>query len=70
MQITINGTIGQGPSWGALDKVLASMLGDGRLTRIARRDGACNYRHSSGVYDLTFVPDVGDATDIVLNVNA
>ena len=69
MTLTISGSLTFGPSWEALEQMIGSMIGDGRLTRISRRDGGVNYRASSGIYDLTFVPETGDATEIILHVN-
>ena len=70
MTITITGPVKSGPSWNAIEQTVVSMLGDGRLTRISRTDGSANYRATSGRYDLTFIPERGDATEIVLVVNA
>lgn len=69
MQITITGgpTLA-GPSWEAVQGLLRSMFGPGKLTRIARRDGAANYRDKTGVYDVTFTSLCADEPDIPVTV--
>jgi len=68
MTITIDNTR-IAPSWEALQTVIATALNlDGRLTRIARPDGQCNYR-AHGLYHCTFTPDRGDAVQIMLTVS-
>lgn len=77
MTITISGSIAQGPSWERLEQLVNSMMPSGRdvderpgkFVRISRRDHGPNYRASSGIYDLTYVPTIGDAVEIELRVN-
>lgn len=70
MNITISGGMTFGPSWDDLQRLVIGMLNSpGVFTRIARRDHACNYRANHGVYDVTFIPESGDAVDIVVTVN-
>lgn len=70
MHITISGDIHFGPSWEDLQRLVSGMLNTpGQFTRIARRDHGVNYRANHGVYDVTFIPEHGDATEIVLTVN-
>jgi len=68
MEIKITGAK-HAPSWEALQTVIRTSLADdtGRITRINRRDGGCSYR-DKGTYDLTYIPEVGDAIQIVLIV--
>lgn len=53
--------------WNHLESAIASLSGHdaGRLTRIARPDGRCDYR-SDGEYDLVFTPESGD--DVVVSL--
>lgn len=65
--ITITGAK-QAPSWEATQELVRQVLkSEGRLTRIARRDGGVCYADRA-VYFLTFTPEVGDSTDIILVV--
>lgn len=68
MQITICGPLQCGPSWEALQEMIRTMIGEGSLTRIARRDGSCCYT-DPGTYDLTF-RKADTAIAIVLDVRA
>jgi hypothetical protein len=68
MEIKITGAK-QTPSYEVLQNLVTSALDkNGRFTRIARRDKACNYR-VHGIYDITFIPERGDAVEIVLEVH-
>jgi hypothetical protein len=52
--------------WEPLQVFLGAVVGEpGRLTRISRTDGGCNYR-SAGMYRLEFVADSGQTTPIIL----
>lgn len=56
-------------SWQTLQQLIRELLNiEGRLTRIHRNDGNCNY-HDKGDYTLTFTPNIGDDTIIFLSVN-
>ena len=74
MTIIITGCKKYTPKWETIQQVIrdtTSIDGEnnGRLTRISRRDGGCNYR-LPGKYDLTFIPNVGDAITIELDVQS
>lgn len=70
IKIAISGGIAFGPSWDDLQSLVRGMLNTpGVFTRISRRDGQANYRANHGVYDITFIPSSGDATEIEVTVN-
>ncbi len=58
------------PSWESLEKLICDMLAtEGRLTKIERLDGRCDYR-APGDYELTFRPEgEADIVEIGLSVN-
>jgi hypothetical protein len=69
MTITITGAA-YAPLWETTQAAIVQALGveDGRLTRISRPDGQCNYR-AKGVYVLEFIPlPTGDAVQVQLEV--
>jgi hypothetical protein len=48
------------PTWVTIQSLVRESLNtEGRLTRIVRPDGGCNYR-ATGVYHATFTPSTGD----------
>lgn len=61
------------PCWESIQSIVRSMLKDdsedstGKLTRIARVDAGCNYR-APGLYNLEYVPTIGDTVLITLEV--
>lgn len=68
MTITLTGAV-RAPHWKTLQKAIVQALDtDGRLTRISRNDGRCDYT-AKGAYTLTFTPrDYGDEVIIKLVV--
>jgi hypothetical protein len=67
MNITLTGVHGT-PTWKGLQRLINEALDTpGRLTRIRRDDGGCNYR-THGAYTLTFTPNTGDAIEIAYTV--
>ena len=67
MRITITGCE-KTPEWETLQNVLRQTTGKkGTLTRIARRDGKCDYR-APGTYDLSFTLVDGNDIQIELDV--
>lgn len=74
MTITITGCKKHTPKWETIQQVIRETMNidgenNGRLTRISRRDGGTNYR-DPGEYDLTFIPNVGDAITIALDIHS
>lgn len=67
VSIKISG-VAQAPMWETLQALIVEALNkEGRMTRIARPDGLCDYR-AHGVYHVTFVPEVGDEVEVILEV--
>lgn len=68
MRIQITGaTIA--PTWNTIQRLIRETLNTdtGRLTRIARPDGQCNYRECAS-YACTFTPETGDAIAVDIEV--
>lgn len=66
MKIVIEGVY-QAPTWETVQKLISETLkSDGVITRIARRDGKCDYR-GLATYDLSFRSN-GHHTNVELEI--
>lgn len=68
-KLTIEGS-NVAPTWEVIQAMIQSIHNkdcQGRLTRISRLDGGCNYR-GIGDYLTEYTPEIGDSFDVLIHV--